>query len=94
MSNNLRLKHIEALMKEGFCLIPLEEQQKRPIPTNWQTRKHSDNDIGEFDGNDRNVGVLLGRASGGIVDVDIDHPIARSLASDFLPPTGKACLSP
>jgi hypothetical protein len=35
-----------------------------------------------------NVGVLLGDASGGLVDVDLDCAEARSFADEFLPPTG------
>jgi replicative DNA helicase len=34
------------------------------------------------------VGVVLGEASGGLVDVDLDAPEAAGLAADFLPPTG------
>jgi hypothetical protein len=37
---------------------------------------------------DTNVGVILGPASGGLTDVDLDHALAVSLARHFLPNTG------
>lgn len=34
-----------------------------------------------------NIGLLLGKPSGGLVDIDLDHPKTRRLKGHFLPPT-------
>lgn len=41
--------------------------------------------IGDFQPN--GVGVLLGTRSGGLIDIDLDNPVAVALAHFFLPPT-------
>ena len=40
-----------------------------------------------FNGVEQNIGVILGRASGGATDVDLDEPEALTVAPYFLPPT-------
>ena len=35
-----------------------------------------------------NIGVLLGEPSGWLIDIDLDHPLAVEMASDYLPSTG------
>jgi hypothetical protein len=40
-----------------------------------------------FEGVPRNVGLVLGEASGDLVDVDLDVPEAAAIAGHFLPPT-------
>ena len=79
---------INALFEKGFTLIPVKYREKNPLVSNWQTRTVNDNNPGEFNGQ-VNVGVVLGAASGNIIDIDLDDPVATELASKFLPETGK-----
>ena len=70
----------------GWVPIPVEPGGKRPIRKEWQnsTLATSLNDFHE--GN--NIAVLLGDASGGLVDIDLDCPEAIIAAEHFLPKTG------
>jgi len=79
--------HFEFYNSLGFTLIPLQSQSKRPINKAWQRRTFADNSFDDF-ADDSNVGVVLGKASGGVVDIDIDHPAALVAAEDLLPSTG------
>jgi hypothetical protein len=64
----------------GWKVIPLFE--KRPICKGWAERKYT---VGDF--RNRNVGVVLGSWSGGLVDVDLDCAEALELADIYLPKT-------
>src|SRR5262249_36897900 len=44
-------------------------------------------DPAQFNGNAQNVGIQLGKVSGGLADVDLDCIEAVGLAPKFLPPT-------
>jgi P4 family phage/plasmid primase-like protien len=71
----------------------------RPIPVKHATKEfngtgaldscHIDaaNADQYFNGKSQNIAVLLGTASGGLVDVDLDDPVALRLADVILPPT-------
>lgn len=78
------LKLYESL---GFTLLSLQPRSKRPIDKGWQQRTPSKNNLDDF-ANNRNVGVVLGKASGGLVDIDIDHQLAITVADYLLPSTG------
>lgn len=80
-------------LQRGFTPIPLRAS-KKPLGRGWQdTRWKSDQDpamIRKFekayeDGH-TNIGLLCGAPSGGLIDVDIDHPIAERL-NGLLPMT-------
>ncbi len=72
----------------GWCPVPLVDGQKRPAASNWETAQFDPNEIGEvFPG--KNVGLRLGPASDGLVDIDFDDPFAPHAASKFLPDTQK-----
>jgi putative DNA primase/helicase len=68
----------------GWKLVRLRPGSKKPYERAWQ---HDDCDPGAFTEAD-NFGVVLGEASGGIVDVDLDQPEAVVAAGFLLPPTG------
>jgi len=40
-----------------------------------------------FNGKPMNLGVLLGEPSGGLIDIDLDHPVVLQIADRFLPST-------
>lgn len=76
-------------LRRGWAPIPVGFQDKVPISGKaWEKLRLTEDTLAEhFAGERRNVGVVLGAASGDLVDVDLDHPLAVQLASLFLPPT-------
>lgn len=79
-----RTKIIELLNSLGAVLIPLND--KMPIPKGWQQLTESDPEALN-PSSDKNIGVVLGLASNGLVDIDIDDMDALALADVFLPKT-------
>jgi hypothetical protein len=79
--------NIEFLNENDLCGIPVRPRSKQPKLSEWQKRRAEHNNALEFAPDD-NVGVVLGTASGGLVDIDLDSDLARQLAPHFLPPTG------
>ena len=71
------------LDRHGYSVVPLMAGEKKPRHTNWTNRSFSRSD---FQPND-NIGIKLGEPSGGLVDVDLDDPVALQLADEYLPPT-------
>lgn len=67
--------------------IPVPFRQKGPIIDEWQNLRLEAEDLPRYFRGKSNVGVLTGEPSGGLVDVDLDHPLAVELAPQFLPPT-------
>lgn len=76
------------LHRMGFSVIPVRRQSKIPKDQGWPSLRLTENDIPKRFGTGENVGVLLGEPSNGLVDVDLDHPLAVKLAPNYLPPTG------
>jgi putative DNA primase/helicase len=60
---------------------------KQPILDQWQDKRLNEDDLPAHFGNGRNVGVLLGEPSGGLVDVDLDVSQAVRAADVLLPET-------
>jgi hypothetical protein len=79
-------------MGRGWEVIDLPPGTKNPGRPGWQNERYDEETIRRrvYSG-PRNLSVLLGEPSGGLVDVDLDCPEAQVLAGRFLPPTG-ACL--
>jgi hypothetical protein len=76
-----------AYVNRGYAVVPVYPRSKKPIGEQWQTRRMTPDQISvEFKGN-RNIGILLGSASGGLTDVDLDCPEAVELAPQYLPHT-------
>ncbi len=72
----------------GYAPIPIPRGEKRPLLEGWQNLRITDDAaLARYFAHDCNVGVLLGEASGGLVDVDLDHPEAVRLADEMLPKT-------
>ena len=79
-----------AAFRQGYLPIPIRPRQKRPLIGQWtQIEWSSEKAIREqfAEWGAQNVGVLLGERSGGLVDVDLDHPTAARLREYLLPPT-------
>jgi putative DNA primase/helicase len=82
---------LEAVLRyhnQGWAVTPIKDRSKRPFLTGWQTKKLTRPEVLEqFSGPPRNVGIVLGELSDGIVDLDLDRREAVSLAPHFLPKT-------
>jgi Bifunctional DNA primase/polymerase, N-terminal len=81
------MSKISFFNENGLCVIPVHPRSKQPKPRDWQKRRFDNNEPAEFSG-EANYGVVLGDASSGIVDIDLDSELARRLAPYFLPKTG------
>ncbi len=78
-----RQELIQKLFELGWIMFPIEG--KKASEDSWQRRTVS-HPASAFS-YDKNVGLVLGDASGGIVDVDLDIMAAVEVAKYFLPPT-------
>jgi len=72
----------------GYRVTPVIPRKKKPILPMWQRRLIPTSELAEHFDSNQNVGILLGPKAGGIVDIDLDHPIAIKLAPAYLPATG------
>ena len=87
--------------RRGLTPLPIPRHSKGPTMAGWNKLRWPDptEDIGEGEdavraafeeytaGGSTNLGVLLGEASGDLIDVDLDHPAAMRLKSYLLPYT-------
>ena len=72
----------------GLCPIPIPYREKGPATEGWKQLRITKEDAGRyFNGAPQNIGIVLGEASKGLVDVDIDCNEALVLAPHFLPAT-------
>src|SRR5436305_13883137 len=69
----------QAYRKRGWKPIPLEACSKKPVHKNWTQVRTSDDT--RWPGN---IGLLLGEASGGLMDLDLDSAQARGSAASIL----------
>jgi len=77
-------KAYDAYTAKGWKCLPIESKSKVIRRNAWQTTTFGPEEFKGF----ANIGVQLGAVSGNLIDIDLDHPIARKIASWFLPPTG------
>lgn len=76
-------------LRRGWKPLPVPYRSKNPGFTGWQNFTVTETELPQhFNGKPQNIGVLLGAASGNLVDVDLDCEQAVALASHFLPNTG------
>jgi hypothetical protein len=89
MSHHTPLDYARDVLRRGWTPLPIPFKSKNPNFKSWQHFKITENDIpAHFNGQPQNIGVLLGEASGGLVDIDLDCAETVMLAETFLPPTG------
>lgn len=75
-------------LRRGWTPLPVPYRSKNPGFEGWQNFTVAEATLPKyFSGTQQNIGVLLGRASGDLVDVDLDCAEALSLARHFLPAT-------
>ena len=73
--------------RRGLIVTPL--YGKRPILKGWQERQLSEDELPNYFVDGRNLGIVLGSAAG-LVDVDLDNPVAVDVADLLLPDTVKS----
>ena len=74
----------------GWSPVALHPESKRPTQDDFLNVILTKDEIQEhFARNNVNIGIVLGEASGGLVDVDLDIPEAVRLATHFLPETAQ-----
>jgi hypothetical protein len=82
-----------AAFRRGYQAVPIRDGGKKPHVAGWVHQRWADEDqiskaFGQWaEEGAHGVGLLLGKPSGGLVDVDMDHPKALTLRRFFLPPT-------
>ena len=75
-------------LNRGYSPIPVQYQTKKPLIRDWTQRGLINaGNIDQHFSDDTNIGIVLGDASNGLVDIDIDADDGLDLASYFLPPT-------
>ncbi|MBX3406393.1 MAG: bifunctional DNA primase/polymerase [Phycisphaeraceae bacterium] len=83
------LEAAKALVVRGFAVIPVPARSKRPVLDGWPGLRIAPEQLDEhFADPSMNIGILLGEPSGGVVDIDLDDPLAVELADQYLAPTG------
>src|ERR1700682_249756 len=78
-----------AFLRRGWQPVPIPRGQKGPRLKSWQTFRWAENDLPSHFCSGGNIGILLGEASGNLVDVDLDVPEAIVVSVGLLPPTGR-----
>ena len=77
-------------LDRGWQPVPIPYGEKAPKEPDWQHLAITPDNVEDyFDARRMNIGVRLGKASGGLTDVDLDCPEALALVDRFLPLTGK-----
>lgn len=75
-------------ISRGWQPIPIPHKAKRPVLTEWEKLRIAHDDVPKyFNGVPQNIGVLLGKTSNWLVDLDMDWPEVARLARHFCPPT-------
>ena len=73
----------------GFQPVPVPAGKKRPVITAWQGfRTMAGQDLSKHFPKGGNLGLILGEASGDLVDADLDCTEAVVAGAALLPPTG------
>ena len=82
-----RLEQAIDYQRRGFAPLPIPPEAKNPGFKGWQNYAPLNGQFERDFKRDGNIGLLLGKPSNGLVDVDLDWPEACRLARHFLPAT-------
>ena len=75
-------------IQAGYKPVPIPTGKKAPSIRDWPELRLGEDEVDQYFGEEGNIGLLLGKPSRGLVDVDLDVREAAALAEDFLPETG------
>ena len=76
-----------AFLKIGIAVVPIESRKKSPNIKGWQNWPKKKFTINDFS-DSGNIGILCGKPSKWLIDLDLDTPAAIALAPLNLPTTG------
>jgi P4 family phage/plasmid primase-like protien len=88
-SSSVVLAAARAFLQRNWQPIPIPLGEKGPRLKGWQRSRLAESDLPSVFRNVGNIGILLGEASGNLVDVDLDAPEALAVSIGLLPPTGR-----
>jgi hypothetical protein len=74
-------------LDRGWQIVPVPAHEKGPRSKGWPDLRLSADEVQRHLDDGGNIGVRLGRASGELVDIDLDCPEALALADLYLPST-------
>lgn len=74
-------------LTRSWSVVPIPLGKKAPVVKSWQKLRLKDEQLDEYFGFDCNIGVLLGEASNGLIDIDLDTPEAIVAGGVILPAT-------
>jgi hypothetical protein len=76
-------------LRHGWAPVPVRPRSKRPTLEKWEELRLTEETVADFFpiGAALNNGIILGKPSGGLVDVDLDQLEAVRAAPFFLPQT-------
>jgi hypothetical protein len=88
LTHPLPFEIARSYFQRGWMPLPVPFRSKNPGFRGWQNFTVTEDYLTHhFNGQPQNIGVLLGEASGNLVDIDLDCAEAISLAQHFLPVT-------
>jgi hypothetical protein len=82
-----RLGNAVIYFLNGFSMLPIASEAKGCTIKGWPDLSITEAELPQYFAGPGNIGVRLGKASGGLCDVDLDSPEAITIADRFLPPT-------
>jgi putative DNA primase/helicase len=87
-NHNPTLEIAERYNANGWAVTPVQFKTKQPILSGWQHGGIAEDALSYYVGLDPlNIGIVLGEPSHGLVDIDIDDPLAIPFAEKLLPKT-------
>jgi hypothetical protein len=75
-------------VRQGWAVVPVPFREKGPRLKGWQNLRIGTEQVVRYFRGPTNIGVILGAASGGLVDIDIDCAEAVEISGWMLPKTG------
>ena len=86
-STQTRPEIARSYIRRNWATVPIGLGEKAPRIAGWPKLRITEVQTNSYFAGPGNVGVILGEASGGLVDVDLDCPEAVALAPSHLPTT-------
>ncbi|GEM_PF-845701 len=74
-------------LQQGWMPVYVKPGTKAPLERGWEKLRLTEADLPAHFDRPGNIGIILGEASGGLVDADLDCPEAIALADQYLPTT-------